>query len=301
MQRLTLVLVCATLVSACAHEAAASDPKPIVLDATYEHDRFGIMPGEIVRQFRAYTVSFDSPDDDDGDGTSDNWAIPTWVQYEIKEFEGDLGSAPARPDWFTDDNLHSLGIAGNNDSYHFSNVWRAANPDSPMLGYDRGHMCRKYHAFRLGDDADWNTHTVLNACPQKSDLNQGIWLDLENKCSAWADEFSAVWVMCGPIVSNNTPSLWIGQDGEIPVVAPDAFYKIVVKDAEDGGLDILAFVYPQEGENYRVSGGAEYDHTPHLVSVQMIEALTGLDFFSNLPATEQAQIESVIHTELWEE
>ena len=170
-----------------------------------------------------------------------------------------------------------------------------------MLGYDRGHMCRKYHAFRLGDDADWNTHTVLNACPQKSDLNQGIWLDLENKCSAWADEYSAVWVMCGPIVYNNTPSLWIGQDGEIPVVAPDAFYKIVAKDAEDGGLNILAFVYPQEGENYRVSGGAEYDHTPHLVSVQMIEALTGLDFFSNLPATEQAQIESVIHTELWEE
>lgn len=301
MQRLTFVLVCATLVSARIYEAAASDPKTIVLDATYEHDRFGILPAEIVRQFRAYTVSLDSPDDDDGDGISDKWAIPTWVQYEIKEFDGDLGTAPSRPDWFTDDHLHSLGIAGSNDSYHFSNVWRAANRDSPMLGYDRGHMCRKYHAFRLGDDADWNTHTVLNACPQKSDLNQGIWLDLEDRCSAWADEYSAVWVMCGPIVYNNTPSLWIGQYGEIPVVAPDAFYKIVVKDADDGGLDVLAFVYPQEGENYRVSGGAEYDHTPHLVSVQMIEALTGLDFFSNLTATEQAQIESVIHTELWDE
>ena len=52
--------------------------------------------------------------------------------------------------------------------------------------------------------------------------------------------------------------------------------------------------------HYRVSGGAEYDHVPHLTSVVVIEALMGLDFFTTLPAgVDQAELEREVVTELW--
>jgi len=165
----------------------AAGPKPIVLDRSYNHDRYLTRPCDIIREFRAYVVSFDGPDDNDGNGSRDRWGIPEWVAYEIKQHPDPPRSGPVRPDWFTELELHTLGLAPKDDTYHFSSAWRAANPNSPQLGYDRGHMCQKLIAFRLGADADWNTHITLNACPQKSTLNQGIWLDLENRTAQWAD------------------------------------------------------------------------------------------------------------------
>ena len=134
----------------------------IVLDPTYEHDRWGTEPRDTIREFRAYTVSFDSADDD-GDEVADVWAIPYWVSFEIKKYDGDLGKGPSRPSWMTEKPLHELGIAADDDSYHFTEVWRDSNPFSKFNGYDRGHLCPKYTAFRMGKDADWNTHTTWTA------------------------------------------------------------------------------------------------------------------------------------------
>ena len=63
----------------------------------------------------------------------------------------------------TEKALFEQGVAASDASYHFAKAWREAYPDSPQLGYDRGHMCMKHHAWRLGANADWNTHTLLNA------------------------------------------------------------------------------------------------------------------------------------------
>lgn len=81
---------------------------------------------------------------------------------------------------------------------------------------------------------------------------------------------------------------------------PDAFFKIVVK--EDGGeFDVLAFLYPQEGIAYRSPAGGVYDHTPYLTSVDVIEALTGLDFLTKeVPDDVEAKIEAIVHTKMWD-
>ncbi len=216
----------------------------------------------------------------------------------MKSFPGELGKGPKRPSsWITEIDLFNQGIAPKDGSYHFSEEWRAANSDSPQLGYDRGHMCMKQHAWRLGKNADRNTHTVLNACPQKAKLNQGIWLNLEDKTAEWADEFGSVWIMTGPIVFNNKPSKWLGQTGEVLIAIPDAFFKIVVKEVGDYP-QALAFIYPQEGVAYRRSGG--YDHVPYLTSVDIIEALTRLDFFPNLPDEIEQEIECIVQIKLWD-
>ena len=280
----------------------AANLKPIVLHPDYNHTKYAPKPtnNDIVRHFRAYTTCFDGDDDDDGDGTPDKWAIPHWVAYEIKQFPGTLSKGPKRPSpWITDIDLYNKGIAPKDASYHFSKTWKEAHPDSPQLGYHRGHLCMKHHAWRLGADADWNTHTVLNACPQRSKLNGGIWCGLENRTAKWADKYGSAWIITGPIVYNNKPSKWLGQHGEVPVAIPDAFFKIVIRELNDQ-LHVLAFLYPQEGIGYNKGCKYDYDHTAYLTSVDIIEALTGLDFFPEVSENIETKIEEVMQISLWE-
>ena len=276
----------------------ASELKEIVLDKSYNHDLFGTMPRDIVRNFRAYTTSFDGPDDNNGDGTADMWGIPEWVAYEIKALpEGmTLGTAPDSPEWMTEEALYIERVAPRTDTYHFTMEWRETYPNSEKLGYSRGHMCMKHHAWRHNADAVHNTHTVLNACPQRQVLNGGIWLDLENKTAAWADKYGSVWIITGPVVFKGKPSTWLGQAGEVPAAIPDAFFKIVVKLGDEGEPDALAFLYPQEW----VPEDGAYDHIPYLTSVDIIEALTGLDFLTNVPDDVETKIEAAVRSKLWD-
>ena len=155
----------------------------------------------------------------------------------------------------------------------------------------------RQHARRLGQDADWNTHTVLNAMPQRHQVNAGAWLHLENLTAKWANKHHKVWIICGPVIYGGKPSKWIGDEGEIPVAVPDAFFKIVVKENED---DELAFIFPQHGKG-TYGGSKKSVLEPHLTSVDIIEALTGLDFFTVLDDDDEAIIERTIAVEMWEE
>lgn len=267
---LTLVLVLALGVS-------ATEYKPIVLDPNYSHDKWVTKPSDVIRKFRAYTVSFDS--DDDGASLG----VPEWVAHEIKPHSGSLGKGPVRPNpWMTDT---EEGLAPTDDSYKNSK-------------YDRGHMCQKYIAWRLGANADWNTHTTVNACPQSPSFNRGIWLDLEEKTAEWADSSGAsIWVICGPVFRKNQAIHWIGDPGEIPVVVPHGFYKIVVRESEDPDRpDVLAFLYPHH-HLYKQKG--PHDHLQYLVSVNYIEKLTGLDFLTALPNKDEKKVEKAVATSLW--
>lgn len=268
--------------------------KEVVLEPGYKHDILGTLPLETVRKYRAYSVSFDSVDDDDGDGQSDRLAIPQWVAYEMRKFTGDVPKYK-RPSWFTDKELFKKGEAARTDSYHFSRKWRAAHPDSPQLGYDRGHLCMKHHASRLGPNADWNTHTTLNCIPQKADLNQGAWLDLEMHCEEWADQYGRIWIITGPVFYQDQPRRWLGEEDEIKVAIPDACFKIIFKPNKTRTADVLAFIYPQDTPRKR--GG--YDHRLYLTSVREIEQLTGLRFFNRLRPDTQERLETATATQLW--
>lgn len=102
---------------------------------------------------------------------------------------------------------------------------------------------------------------------------------------------------CGPVVYGGTPREFIGDPGELSVAAPDAFYKIVVKENPNGKLDVLAFLIPQHGRgNY---GSTNHPLTPYLTSVDTIEALTGLDFLTNVEDAEEDELERTIPIALW--
>ncbi|MCB2221575.1 MAG: DNA/RNA non-specific endonuclease [Bacteroidetes bacterium] len=107
--------------------------------------------------------------------------------------------------------------------------------------YVRGHMCPKNAADRMGLSAGWNTHTVLNAVPQLQWQNNGIWKQLENEVTDWADKYDSVWVICGPVFFDKTPAVWLGQKNEVKAAVPDALYKIIIRksDESDSGIETL--------------------------------------------------------------
>ena len=158
----------------------------------------------------------------------------------------------------------------------------------------------KLIAARMGGDAEHNTHTLLNAVPQRNRFNGGIWLDLEYLTGAWAQRFGSVWVVTGPVVIDGKPSGFIGEQGkgEFQVAIPEALFKIVVKKSESSDIpDVLAFLYPQVGPGY---SREPYQHEKYLTSVDEIEALTGLNFLAALPDNVEEYVERQVAGTIWE-
>jgi endonuclease G, mitochondrial len=270
---------------------------PISANAgTYQHDLYNTQPKDIISEFEAYTVSFDSQDDNNGDSKGDIWGVPEYVAYEIKKYPGSCIPTGTRPSkWMTNKDLFAQGIAPADDSYAYSKEWRTSHSN----WYERGHLCMKMIAERVSNKAAYDTHYVMNAVPQRSEFNKGIWEDLEEMTAAWAQRYGEVWVITGPVFQDKTASAWLGENekGELPVAIPDALYKIVVKLHPGKRIpDVLAFLYPQEGDGY---GHRPFHHERYLTTVDAIEKLTGLDFLTALPDDVEREVESRKFSGLW--
>ncbi len=283
----------------------------------YDHDRYGTAPRELMFQFGAFIASFDTDDDDDGDGINDLLSVPHWVAYEIKRygpgpvFESPKPS-PARPSpWYEMLELAFLenqpGVTENDIDETYSGFGTGAG--APELGgklVNRGHLAMKSHAQRIGWKQACNTHVFVNAVPQQKEMNQGDWLDLEAYSGAAANKFGRIWVIAGPVWENGQPIGMLGTPGEIPVAVPAGLFKILVKEnPSEHAPDVLAFIYPQPKDDYVLCGQADldtYDHTRFLVSVEEIETRTGLDFLRNVKfsdAAERDQFKAQVATALW--
>ena len=269
----------------------------------YEHTRFAPAP-DILKLFHGFAVSFDSKDDDGKLGAS-VLRVPHWVAHEVRRWEpseaerGDetawclhTVSRPKR--WLTDRDLATSGVAPNDDSYRNS-------------GFDRGHMAMKLLVERLGQDAAYNTHTVLNAAPQRERFNRKIWLNLEYLTGAWAQTYRKIWLIQGPVFYPEKALAWIGDEGEPKVAVPDAVFKIVIREkteqerdaaADKTAPEVLAFLYPQLGPGYFGSWN-DYRHERFLTTINEIEKLTGLDFKPSADPSVERRVERRRAEALW--
>ena len=262
-------------------------------DDSYHHDKYAPKQVEIRREFDAFIVSFDSKDDDDGDGNPDLLRVPSWVAQEIRKFDGTCVKTGDRPSWTTDKDLYASGVAPKDSSYAGS-------------GFDRGHMAAKLLAARISLDADKKTHTLLNAVPQMPRFNSYIWQDLEKLTGAWAQKYDKIWVIQGPVFDSkrqNRPDWvhylhWIGDTdkGERAVAVPDALFKIVVRN-DNSGVNALAFLYPQLGSWYHKAKSElpnrDFVHERFLTTIGEIEELTGLSFLK------LEDVQNVLKQKLW--
>ena len=186
-------------------------------------------------------------------GYSKEWRCPVWVAWELTE-------------------AHTTGeYSRKGVSYHEDYdvpAPRATNADYSRSGYDRGHMCPSGDN-KWSSTAQEECFLFTNMCPQSHNLNGGDWNDLEMKCRTWAKRYGYIYIICGPVFKGDRPSRTIGRN---KVWVPDGFYKVVMCDVDEPKT--IGFYYDNE-DGHRPM--AEYVRT-----VDEIEEMTGLDFFSGL-------------------
>ena len=164
----------------------------------------------------------------------------------------------------------------------------------------------KFLVERLGQDAAYNTYTLLNAVPQRPSFNQGIGRTsnispgLGRRTMGGYGSFRG---RCSPMSPRT-------QGKNKPGVAiPDALFKVVIRektaeektkaaDQDKDAPEVIAFLYPQLGSGY-AGPASEYRHERFLTSVDEIEELTRLDFKLSANQEVESRVERNRADALW--
>lgn len=153
------------------------------------------------------------------------------------------------------------------------------------LEIDHGHMCPAGDN-KWDKDAMIETFLLTNMCPQNSNLNRGIWENLESRCRGWARHYGEVYITTGPIFySENYETIGANKVG-----VPDAFYKVVLCLTKKPKA--LGFIFP--------NAEPEYDNIKdYMYSVDEVENITKIDFFYNIEDSIENIIEASSNLNNW--
>jgi len=144
-------------------------------------------------------------------------------------------------------------------------------------GYDKGHLVPAGD-MRFSLDAFNDTFYTSNISPQNHDFNAGIWNRLEQKTRYWIKKYGTLYVISGGILKDNLKTI-----GDEKVSVPNQFYKIIF-DYTEPEIKAIAFLMPnKESEEPLYKFTTSIDH---------IEQLTGIDFFSALPDNLENKLEA---------
>jgi len=206
-------------------------------------------------------------------GWSDVRVNPLWVSYQVAAVDDTrIGSRPDfRPDWRT--------------------IWPVGTDSYSGSGYDRGHLAPNYAIAAVhGRSAQFDTFYMSNMTPQRPNLNRQLWQRLEEAVmDHFAPRYDRLQIITGPVFPENFMDNVFNRVGLVEV--PEAFYKIIVAPHDEAPL-ALAFIMPQD-----VRGNEPLDD--YLVSIDDVEAQTGLDFFPELNDEVESVLESEVSTDGW--
>ncbi|WP_460218219.1 DNA/RNA non-specific endonuclease [Psychroserpens sp. MEBiC05023] len=184
-----------------------------------------------------------------------------WVAYELKKEH--LSNTNFKRPYFEVDKAVKTGAA------HWRNYKQS--------GYDRGHLCPAGDK-RYSQSAHDETFLTSNISPQNHQFNSGIWNTLEQKVRYWARKYDGVFVVTGGILKGDMETI-----GEEQVSVPNQFYKILI-DNNTGKTKVIAFLMPHKDSNRPL-----YEF---VVTIDEIEALTGIDFFAELDDATEHRLEA---------
>ncbi|WP_339626433.1 DNA/RNA non-specific endonuclease [uncultured Winogradskyella sp.] len=191
-----------------------------------------------------------------------------WVAYELKAAH--LSATNHKRPYFEIDKAVKTGAA------HWRNYKKS--------GYDRGHLCPAGDR-RFTKEAHNETFLTSNISPQEHQFNAGVWNRLEQKVRYWASGNDGVFVVTGGVLKNGLKTI-----GDESVSVPDQFYKVIL-DNNNGKIKVLAFLM-----NHKDSDLPLYKF---VVSVDEVEALTGIDFFPELDDTIENKLEASRSYKSW--
>lgn len=160
----------------------------------------------------------------------------------------------------------------------------AVKSDYGSTGFDLGHLAPAADN-NLSKKANKESFLMSNISPQTPGFNRGIWKQLEAWVRDQAELHSAVYVVTGPVFSNN-----LGTLGKNNVTIPGYFYKVLLRP-EGEKMVTIAFLIPHLG--------ASDNFQDYIVTVNTVETLTNLDFFPDLDDALENTIESQYRPKKW--
>ncbi|GKV88502.1 DNA/RNA non-specific endonuclease [Pectobacterium carotovorum] len=193
-----------------------------------------------------------------------------WVAYKITKTSQASGRAR---NWKQDPNLPASDTLA-------PAAYDGANA---KLAVDRGHQAP---LAGLGGVSDWQSLNYLsNITPQKSSLNQGAWVRLEDKERALANSagVSAVYSVTGPLFEKNIATL----PNAPAVQIPSGYWKVIFIGTSPDKGEYAAFLMDQSTP--KAANFCNYQ-----VTVDSIEKKTNpkLSIWSALPANIAAIVKS---------
>lgn len=194
---------------------------------------------------------------------------PAWVIYKLTRAEATTKAAK-RTNRFVEDPEIPTGSA--------------TAADYRKSGYDRGHLAPAADmAFSARTMADSFFYSQMS--PQRPQFNRGVWKDLEEQVRLFAIVEEEIYVVTGPILPKEK-TITIGPN---QVTVPTHYYKVVYDLTPPQKM--IGFIIPNDGSKRSLQDFA--------VTVDAVEAATGLDFFSLVPQPKQEQLESTISVKDW--
>jgi endonuclease G, mitochondrial len=191
-----------------------------------------------------------------------------WVAYTLTKEE--TTKLYERTDKFIPDPAVSTGSANNSD---YANS-----------GYDRGHLAP---AADMGWSATAMAESFFysNMSPQLPAFNRGIWKKLEELVRTWAQEYDAIEIVTGPVLTYGLKT--IGPDH---VAVPKYYYKVIL-DYEEPDIKGIGFILPNAGSTESLQHFA--------VTIDSVERFTGLDFYPALPDDQENAVEKTLCISCW--
>ena len=175
-----------------------------------------------------------------------------WVAYKLEQKNLDRGKNSREGESFKPDPSVNTGSA--------------LPSDYSKSGYDRGHLAPAGD-FNYDKKLLTETFFMSNMSPQKPELNRGKWNELEQQVRYWLRFDKELYIVSGPIFSDKMKR--IGKKNKISV--PPAYFKIIL---DIKNKKAIAFIMPNEVFHDKIQN--------YIVSIDKIEAKTGIDFFPQL-------------------
>lgn len=209
---------------------------------------------------------------------NDKTKFADWVAYRLTmhEVDGELEVErkwEADP-WLTEDETLEPTPSSKED-------YKGANK---ALDVDRGHQA-PLASFK-GSRFASQTNMLSNITPQKKDMNQGCWKNLEEAVRGLVRTGKTVYVMTGPLYTREMPKL---PNADEEHTLPSGYWKVVICMTGTNAFEHAAFIMDQNsGRTDKVAS--------KVVTIDEVEKQSGLDLLWELPDTEENSIEAKKNT-----
>lgn len=241
----------------------SSDPVPSAFEANYKYGYVALPDGtpEQYKEYTSFIVSFNK----------DNHTA-NYVSWELLNTETYGTVDRNKYDFWPDPSVEGCPTS---IDYAYSST-----------SQQRGHLCpaadNKWSA-----DAMRDCMAMTNIIPQSGPLNEKLWSTLENKCRTWAQRDKAIWIVAGPIYTEEDQTFV----GKANARKPSSCFKAILYVEDMENARAIGFVFR--------NGANPGDLGTYAMSIDELEERTGYDFFSALPDDIEDAVESSYDISYW--